>query len=290
MYEDYLKILALRNHYSLNTIIAYRCDLRQFEFFLSQQKSDFCSVDEHLIRLYITKLSTSVSKISLARKITCLRSFYNYLIENNYIERNYFSLLGPMHLAKKLPEVLFFNEIEPLLDYYDPSKLEPIRYRDNLIVELLFGCGLRLTELVNLKLSDFNFDINVVKVFGKNRKERLIGLNEVLLEKLEVYLSKYYPLLNTDNLPYVFISKLHKQLSPRYIEMMLNQLEVKLNFNKHLHPHLFRHSFATCLLENGASIIQIQQLLGHKRLSTSQIYSHLSLTKLQQQYKQLYPY
>lgn len=294
-YDAYLQYLKNSVSSSKHTIDAYQRDVKRFLDFLKEEAvEDLKSVDRFLINTYITKLRTAkigksmVSNETLSRNVSALRSFYYFLVEFYDFPDNPFLMIKGLKKAKKLPEFLFYNEIETLFDQIDTSTAAGIRNRA--MFELMYACGMRVSEVRDLKLSQLDLQNRVVVVVGKGNKERMIPFHTVAQKQLEKYLTTgRNELLKESDSEYVFVNKNGKQLTSRGIQYILEQLVRTANMNIHIHPHMFRHSFATHLLDNGADLRVVQELLGHENLSTTQIYTHITSDRLQNAYLEAHP-
>lgn len=290
--DEYRRYLSLNQKVSDNTLEAYLRDVKRFIDYLSSENiEDLKEVDNIVTRGFITKLrlgeisNTKISDNSLARSISALRSFYYYLIEFKNYENNPFVNLKQVKQKQVLPEFLFYNEVEELLDSIEVNDFFSLRNR--LMFEIMYGCGLRVQEVSDLKVSDININERYLKVFGKGSKERIVPFHNLIQDFLNDYLFEYDKLeLDHD---FLFINNRNKQLSTRGIQYTLDQVVLKSNLNKNVSPHMLRHSFATHLLDNGADIKVVQDLLGHKNISTTQIYTHVSIEKLVDVYQKSHP-
>lgn len=290
--SDYLKHLKIFQNASDHTLSAYEHDIQRFlDFLQSEGIEDMNKVDNLIVRTFISKLRlgeialVEISDNSLARNISSLRSFYYYLIEFKGYDKNPFIHVKQVKQSKKIPEFLFFNEIEQLLDSIEVDDF--MGERNKVMFELMYGCGLRVSELVNLKVSNINSGDRIVTIFGKGNKERIVPFHVKLQSLLEDYLLKRAGCSIEHD--YVFFNKNKKQLTSRGIQYILDQLVIKSGLNKKVSPHMLRHSFATHLLDNGADIRIVQELLGHENISTTQIYTHVSIDKLKSVYQSAHP-
>lgn len=290
--DEYKRYLSLNQKVSNNTLEAYLRDVKRFiDYLNSENINDLSKVDNIITRGFITKLrlgeisDTKISDNSLARSISALRSFYYFLIEFKNYEVNPFTNLKQVKQKQVLPEFLFYNEVEELLDSIEVDDFFSLRNR--LMFEIMYGCGLRVQEVADLRVSDININERYLKVIGKGSKERIVPFHNLIQDLLNDYLFEYDKLnLNHD---YLFINNRNNQISTRGIQYTLDQVVLKSNLNKNVSPHMLRHSFATHLLDNGADIKVVQDLLGHKNISTTQIYTHVSIDKLVDVYQKAHP-
>lgn len=280
--DDFLKHISLINTASEHTQSAYRRDLMQFIDYLEGE--DLADVDHDLAYAYLNKLyEEGLSTSSVSRKLSALRSFYDYLEVYEKFKLNPFIGIKTRRQARSLPDFLMFEEIESLLNSCDDSLLGR---RNQLMIEMLYACGLRVSELVNLKISDIDFKDRSVRVIGKGDKERLLFFYLALGERLKDYLADTRVLLlnGKEDPGFVFLNQRGSVLSSRGIQHILEVQGKKAGLKMKIHPHMLRHSFATHLLDNGASLRFVQTLLGHESLTTTQIYTHVSMQRLKDAY------
>lgn len=299
---DYLKKIK---NYSKHTIISYNTDLKQFgefliEFYnkedgLEKLKIDLSDVDLFLIKNYLVylyeqqrieiKKTPKYSKKSVSRKISTLKSFFKYLYKRKYIDRNPTSGILLPKLPKRLPAYLSFQEIEKLLEEKDGINL---RILDKAVLELFYSTGIRLSELINLKLSDVDLSKRLIKVRGKGAKERIVPFGKKAETAIRNYL-QIRDISNVKGLDVLFVDNKGNKLYPMKIYRMVKKDLSKVTDLKKKSPHILRHTFATHLLDKGADIRAIKELLGHENLSTTQIYTSVTLERLKKIYKQAHP-
>lgn len=288
--NDYLAYLKDIKRYSEFTVENYERDLKSFKKYLDDDgELSYLTIDKYQIRDYISlKLqNNSLKQKSLNRHLSALRGFYSFLIDNKKIEANPFTLIRSLKVEKKLPQVLSEGQIKELYNY-KTSKDDLLNYRNQLMIRLILDSGLRLSELINLKLSNINIEENMLFVRGKGNKDRFTFYTNETKEMLIYYLENIRNKLINENTEIVFLSKQGLPINKRTFEKML--LKIKLRDSSiSLHPHLLRHTFATRLLEEGADLKMVQELLGHESLSTTQIYTNISDTKLQNIYINAHP-
>lgn len=290
--EQYERYLTLNQNASENTIEAYIRDVKRFIDFLSSENiENLGMVDNIVVRTFISKLRLSeiseieVSDNTLARNISALRSFYYYLIEYHNYTDNPFVHIKQIKQKQPIPEFLFFNEVEQLLDSIETTDFFGLRNR--LMFEMMYGCGLRVSEVSNLKVNDLNVEERYVRIIGKGSKERIVPFHPLIQQLLNDYLKEYNNMQIEHD--YVFINNRKKQLTARGIQYTLDKVVLNSGLNKNVSPHMLRHSFATHLLDNGADIKIVQDLLGHENISTTQIYTHVSIDKLVNVYQKAHP-
>lgn len=297
--DEFLINLRISRNLSLHTVESYGLDLKQFLLFLEGEQVDRAeAVDHLLIRKYLAKLKTEgFAKSSIMRKVACLRSFFKYLCKQGYLPSNPVLRIANLKREKHLPEFLYLPEINNLLELPDLSSL--LGVRDLAILEVLYASGLRLQEIVGLCLQDLDFSRGYLRVFGKGGKERLVPLGGSAQRALERYLNEVRPRLQARNtsarnnsgidVANVFLNYQGTRLSGRSIQRLFAKYLNRLALNRNLSPHSIRHTFATHLLENGADIRVVQELLGHIDISTTQIYTHLTKERIRAVYLKSHP-
>ncbi|MEW6088894.1 MAG: site-specific tyrosine recombinase/integron integrase [bacterium] len=296
--SKFLNYLVIERNASLETIKAYKKDLKIFNDWLINQKIEIKSVDADIIRAFLQFLSEKKLKAtSIKRRIACLRSFYSFLEESEIILK---SPMKKIHktfkIPKRLPKVLSIQEIEALLKIPDtereiinntPSgkmdqKTKEVKIfaciRNRAILELFFATGVRISELCNLDMDNLDMSEKIIRVFGKGAKERMISFDHEATNKaIDAYLfvrNERQPKNNA-----VFINKFNKRISPRYVEMVFKEYLKKAGIDKKLSPHSLRHTMATMLVENGADLRSVQEILGHTSVATTQIYTEVSINR-----------
>lgn len=289
MNEDkYLDYLKYQKHYSDKTITNYNLDLIKYKQFLTINKINYSNISYQQITDYLVYLNNiGLHNNSISRNLSALRSFYNYLVRNKLVKNNPFKLISGIKKEKKLPNYLQYNEFESILNSCGSDSLG---IRNSLIVELLLASGLRVSELVNINLNDIDLSNKSIKVVGKGNKERIIYFGDYALKSLTTYLNNSRDnLLGKKRSNKLFINHLGEELTTRGVSDILDRLLEKTAIEKNVSPHTFRHSFATMLLNEGASTKVVQELLGHASMSTTSIYTHLSNDKLKSIYLKAHP-
>ncbi len=292
--EEFLDHLEFEKNYSENTIRNYRIDLNQFYEFLKEmensEKINIEKIDHYTIREFLGFLySKKISKRSVARKISSLKSFFKYLHLNKKIKINPISNVPYPKLDKDLPNFLTFPEVDELLSLQNDSNLGR---RDGALLELLYATGMRVSELCSLNINDIDTNRQIVKVKGKGKKERIIPFNSVARRKVEAYLNIRTEFLskNKNTSPEaLFLNFRGGRLTPRSVRRILEKYITKLAIKRKVSPHTIRHSFATHLLNNGADLRTIQELLGHASLSSTQKYTHMGIEELLKIYNKTHP-
>ena len=288
--EEYLKFIQLEKGLSENTIGAYRRDLKKYQDYLEEEKINHIDfIDRQTIQVCLGDLhDKGASAKSIARFISTIRSFHQFALREKYAAKDPTVLIETPKYERRLPDVLEVDEVIRLLETPDMSKNNG--YRDRAMLELLYATGMRVTELINLKAEDVNLIMGFVRVFGKGNKERIVPLGETIIDILETYIETVRPQLLkktvTDNL---FLNMHGKPLSRQAIWKMIKQNGVKAEIFKTLTPYTLRHSFATHLLENGADLRAVQEMLGHADISTTQLYTHVSKSQIRKIYNQFHP-
>ena len=285
----YLRYLKLERNYSQNTIEAYRNDLRWLIDFLQANELNVLDVKlEHLEQFSGTLHEHLISPRSQARILSGLRSFYKYLLLDGYIEADPTELLVSPHVRNHLPDVLSTEEVDLLEASIDLSK--PEGQRNKAIIEVLFSCGLRVSELVNLKLSDLFIEEKYVRVMGKGSKERLVPISTKAIKELQYWFrDRNLMSIQPGEQDYVFLNRRGTHLTRTMILIMIKQQAVLAGIKKTISPHTLRHSFATSLLEGGADLRAIQVMLGHEDIGTTEIYTHIDTTTLRREIVEHHP-
>ncbi|WP_323814375.1 site-specific tyrosine recombinase XerD [Cellvibrio sp. NN19] len=286
---EYLDAIWMEKGLSDNTQESYRRDLMQFAVWLNQQNFKLMEVDAFLVQSYLDiRLQQKLSSRSSARFLSCLRGFYRYLLRENRISENPLALVDNPKLSRPLPKSLSETDVESLLAAPDLS--DPIGLRDRTMLEVLYACGLRVSELVSLTMPQINLRQNVVRVMGKGSKERLIPLGEEAAAWLSRYLREARPVL-LNNIPdeVVFPSTRAQPMTRQTFWYRIKHWAEVAGINKPLSPHTLRHAFATHLLNHGADLRVVQLLLGHSDLSTTQIYTHVARLRMKQQHALHHP-
>lgn len=281
--EEFTIDLEYARNYSKNTISSYNSDLLIFNEFISK---DLTKVDTSDIRSFIKYLSDRKEK-TLARYITTLRVFFDFMIKKKYISINPMDGISSPKLSKSLPDVLTISEVDKLLSFELKTNYD---FRDKCILEMLYSTGLRISELVSLKLENINLDESLIKVMGKGSKERIVPFNETTREYLNKYIKEIRPnMLKQNQTDYLYLNNHGKNLTRQAIFKMIKKRALNAGIKKEISPHTLRHSFATHLLAGGADIRFIQELLGHESISTTEIYTHIAKENLKEIYDEINP-
>lgn len=288
--EDYLHNLKIERGLAPNTIAAYRQDLEAFKQFLGQQRvTTFAEVDQLTILNYLKSLQTAgKARNSVTRTVSTLRRFFRYLVQQEELTVDPMAeVRAPKH-ARTLPAVLTVDEVNALLEAPDTSNKYGIR--DRAILEVMYATGLRVSELVHLKLGELHLEMGLIQTVGKGNKERIIPIGDVAISWIDRYLTQSRPvLLKQRTSPYLFLNAHGSGLSRQSIWQKIQGYVSLAGIKKHVTPHTLRHSFATHILENGADLRIVQELLGHSDISTTQIYTHISKKRLAEVYQRTHP-
>jgi integrase/recombinase XerC len=290
LFQSYIRYLEVERNASPYTVRNYIHDLRHFLEFLGAEKvTTLGEVDRHLLRRYIASLLESgFEKTSVARKVSALRSFYRYLIRENIVSSNPLATISSPKLEQRLPSFLSGEEVVHLVEAPDIST--PLGQRDRAILELFYASGLRVSEVVRLDVGNVNFEEREVRVWGKGSKERIVLMGKPAASALNLYLGEgRMQLLGKSRTEALFLNRYGKRLSERALQKTLLKYAAKAGLDKRVHPHLLRHSFATHLLDGGADLRVVQELLGHANLSSTQIYTHVTQSQARKVYLAAHP-
>ena len=288
--NQFIEYLEYEKGYSKKTIISYEKDLELFNKYLKENKiKNITSIDYNTIRKYLSHLhEKKYESSSISRKISTLRSFFKYNLKEKNINNNPMTLISNPKKEKKLPKYLNYEEMEKLLNSIDTSELEGIR--DRLIIELLYSTGIRVSELVNIKIKDIKIKENQINILGKGNKERIVLFGEKAKEMIKIYLNAYKEYFKGNILnDYLLINKKGKQLTTNKIELIVKDVLKKSSLKLNISPHTLRHTFATHMLDSGADLKSVQELLGHENLKTTAIYTHISNERLKHVFVNSHP-
>lgn len=285
--EEFLRYLLIDKGYSENTIDSYRRDLMKFlEFNKNKNINNITNSD---LKEYVKHLKKeNLNDKSISRNVSCLKSFYKFLIIEKYINNNPIESILIPKTKKSLPNILTEDEVLMLLDV---KLTDNFSYRNKAMLELMYATGLRVSELVNLKLQDIDLNQDVVRTFGKGSKERVIPIGDYSKEYLEIYIYEYRgTMLKKVNSEYLFLNNHGNKMTRQGFFKIIKKIAKEKGIDKDLSPHTLRHSFASHLLKYGADLRTIQELLGHSDISTTQIYTHISNEELKKNYKDFHPH
>ena len=294
--HTFLQYLRTQRNYSPHTIAAYEDDLRQFSAFLQKHYEDqthsMNDLDQVTIRLFLgDRIEEGFATRSIARKLACLKSFFKYLHRMNIVGRNPAANVSSPKLEKRLPQYLDEESITELMK--QPDTTTTIGKRDAAILELFYSTGIRLSELIHLRLADVDFHAATVRVTGKGSKDRIVPFGGPAKDALKRYIACRGELLHPGTEKEVagltFLTQRGKKLSPKGVNILVNRYIGKVSEIEKKSPHVLRHSFATHLLNRGADLRAVKELLGHESLSTTQVYTHVSIGRLKKIYAQAHP-
>lgn len=288
--EEYLRFIQLEKGLSQNTVAAYRRDLNHYLSYLGNQKiSNLDFIDRQNVQQWFGVLhDEGLSTKSIARFTSTIRSFHQFALREKYTSKDPTVLIETPKYERKLPDVLSIEEIDHLLTTPDISKNNG--YRDRTMLELLYATGMRVSELISVEIEDVNLIMGFVKVFGKGNKERIVPLGDTVIDFLKHYIETVRPQLLKQHVTHTLFLNMHgKPLSRQGIWKIIKQTGEKAAIQKRLTPHTLRHSFATHLLENGADLRAVQEMLGHSDISTTQLYTHVSKAQIRKMYQAFHP-
>lgn len=293
---DYLQYLQTHRNLSPKTIEGYEQDLKQFwnfameQFEILEKEQSVTSIDKYLVRDYLAYLTIKgYARSSISRTLAAVRGFSRYLYERERIETDFGLHIHAPRQESRLPDVLTIDEIRQFLDEDGPESKPALRARNQAIFEVLYAAGIRVAELVGLDLDDVDFSNQYLRVMGKGGKERVVPFGEYALLSLETYCSQYRLRLTTPAEKALFVNSRGHRLTTRGVQYIVDTYAEHLQIHKNISPHTFRHSFATHLLDNGADLRAVQELLGHASLSTTQIYTRISKGHLKSVYNKAHP-
>lgn len=282
--NDFLEYLTVIKKHSDNTINSYKIDLIEFY----EINNNLLNISEDDVFRYLKYLyDRDLNRNSISRKLSSIRTFYNYLVNNDLVKINYFSDISNPKKNKNLPHYLKDDEINKLFSIPDTSTA--LGQRNLLIIEMLYATGVRVSELVNIKLKDIDIYNDSIKIRGKGNKERIVFFGSFCKSALEIYLDEGRKELDKKGSIYLFLNKFGNKLSDRMIRNILDDLILKAGVEKHVHPHMIRHTFATDMLNSGADLMTVKELLGHESINTTSIYTHVSNEQIRRVYENCHP-
>jgi integrase/recombinase XerD len=288
---EYLAYLKLEKNLSELSVSSYSSDLNKFLSFVQEKNIlDLDSISSKTISEYFEIMrDLGISSSTTARYLSSVKGFFKYLFSQEYIQKDPSEILSTRITERKLPTVLSFNEIDKILQ--SPDTGENLGLRDKAILELFYSCGLRVSELINIKMGDLYFDDEVIRVIGKGSKQRIIPIGHSAINWINEYLLKVRPILQKKmkSANVIFLNNRGTKLSRMGIWKIVTKYAKMADIEKEFHPHTFRHSFATHLLEGGADLRAVQEMLGHSDISTTQIYTHIDRDFIKQMHKDFHP-
>lgn len=289
--QEFLNYLQKEKRYSDKTLLAYGRDLFEFnEYIQSSRPCMIQAIDYYDLRLYIAYLhDRDLARSTIARKLSSLRSFFKYLLLEGVLDENPMELITYQVRQQRLPDFFYENEIEALLKAAYTCD-NPLKLRNVALLELLYGSGLRVTECRELKVDSIDLMNQIVKVKGKGGKERIVPVSDSASQAVRNYLTKLRPkMMRDESQTFLFLSKKGKMLTTAQVHHILKSIVKESGLNLSIHPHKLRHSFATHLLDHGADLRSVQEMLGHEDLSSTQIYTHITKQQLRKNYMNMHP-
>lgn len=287
--DDYIDYLKYQKNYSDYTVLNYKDDILEYLDFIKSENLNFKEVEYSDLRFFLVYLKDKRNddNSTINRKLSSLRGFYKYMANEKIVKSNVFSLVNGPKKSKKLPRYFEYNELEEL--FLVPDKRTPLGQRDLLLLEMLYATGVRVGELVNMKVSDIDLGRRNIIILGKGNKERFVTYGEYCEDALKLYLSDGYTRLNISNSDYLFLNNNGGKLTERGVRYILDNLIKKTDINKKISPHMIRHSFATHLLNQGCDLLTVQKLLGHESIKATQVYTHVTTDRLKEVYYHSFP-
>lgn len=287
--KEFIDYLSVERGLAKNTLLSYQSDLIQYKNFLQKKGMnswDKVNLDTIITFQYYLK-TKGISTSSVARKIAALKSFCRFLRKNEDITVDITQNLEVPRTTKKLPSVLTLDEVSKIFNI--PKEKKPRLLRNRAMLEVLYGTGVRVSELINIKLEDLNLQVGYILISGKGGKQRIVPLGSTAIESLSPYLKQRTNMLKKQQNNYLFVNKIGTKLSRQGFWKILKKYAISWGIKKSISPHTFRHSFATHLLEQGADLRSVQEMLGHSNITTTQIYTHLTRAKLRKIYQETHP-
>lgn len=289
--SNFLNFIIKQKNYSKNTSKNYEIDILEFFKYVEKEGFNYLDVDYDFIKGYLMELyNRKLSRNSVARKLSSLRSFYKYLFNNELIKTNPFKYVKTPKKEKKLPRYLGVEELEVIFNTPDVST--SLGQRDRLILEVLYATGIRVSELVNIKIEDIDFYKMEIRILGKGNKERIDPFGEYCLDAINLFINggrKEILQKHHTNCSYLIINERGCKITTRGVEKIIDNVIKKASLKKHVSPHMLRHSFATHLLNEGCDILTVQELLGHESLESTRVYTHVSNERLRSVYLKCHP-
>ncbi len=287
--DRFIEYLKYQRNYSNFTCNNYNKDLNEYNSFILNNKINYKNMDYNEAKEYVIYLNKkNDAKSTISRKLSSLRTFYKYLVLNNKVESNPFLLVSSPKKEKKIPKFINYNNMEEILNV--PNIKTKEGQRERVILEVLYASGVRVSELVNIKLKDIDFSNKNILILGKGSKERLVSFGDYALEYINLYLKEGRKLLlDGVKSDYLIVGKKSEKLTTRRVEQIIDDIIKRTSIKLNITPHMFRHTFATHLLDNGCDLLVVQELLGHASLSSTEIYTHVSNEYLREVYLKCHP-
>ena len=287
--NNFIEYLKYQRNYSDFTCNNYKKDLNEYNSFILNNKINYKSMGYNEAKEYVIYLNKkNDAKSTISRKLSSLRTFYKYLVLNNKVKSNPFLLVSSPKKEKRIPKFINYNNMEEILNV--PNIKTKEGQRERVILEVLYASGVRVSELVNIKLKDIDFSNKNILIFGKGSKERLVSFGDYALEYINLYLKEGRNLLlDGVKSDYLIVGKKSEKLTTRRVEQIIDDIIKRTSIKLNITPHMFRHTFATHLLDNGCDLLVVQELLGHASLSSTEIYTHVSNEHLREVYLKCHP-
>jgi integrase/recombinase XerD len=288
--ENFMDYLSVERGLSSNTILSYREDLNAYLDFMEKNGVDSLSRinREDITNFMFAQKDRGISANSVARRLAAIRMFHRFLVRERIVKNDPSFLVDSPKLWKKIPDTLSLNEVEALISQPDVRDSQGIR--DKAILETLYATGMRVSEIVNLKTDGINLEVGFLRCFGKGRKERVVPLGKKAIASIRRYLEICRPaLLKNKQSEYLFLSRFGSMISRQSLWKLIKKYAKSAKIKKNIRPHILRHSFATHLLEHGADLRSVQEMLGHSNISTTQIYTHINKDRLKSVHKMFHP-
>ena len=286
--DDYLDFLKYQKNYSEYTIKSYENDIMEYFNYINSEGLNYKDIEYSDIRFYLMYLKDKEdNNSSIDRKLSALRGFYKYLVNEEVVHNNVFSLVNGPKKSKKLPRYFDYNELEEM--FLIPDTNTALGQRDLLLLEMLYATGCRVGELVSIKVKDIDFNRRTILIIGKGNKERYLNYGEYCEDILKKYLKDGYLSLNVNKSEFLFLNKNGGVLTERGVRFILDKIIKQTGINKNISPHMIRHSFATHLLNEGCDLLTVQKLLGHESIKATQIYTHVTTDRLKEVYYHSFP-
>jgi integrase/recombinase XerD len=287
--DEFINYLSVERNLAQNTLLAYRHDLKQYFDFLEKRKIEMLDkvAKEDITSFMLSQKDKGLSVTSVSRALAAIKMLHRFVLREGFSHSDPTTFLESPKLWKRIPEVLSVAEVEAMIKESYPRDWEGIR--DNAILELLYASGMRVSELVNLRIEDANLEVGFIRCIGKGQKERVVPIGKKAIESLRRYLDKCRPRLAKKDASVLFLSRLGKKISRQSIWKIIKKYAKKARIKRAIKPHTLRHSFATHLLEGGADLRSVQEMLGHSDISTTQIYTHVNKEHLKAIHQKFHP-
>lgn len=288
--DNFLNYLSVERGLSGNTIVSYRTDLMGFTAYLKAKGIEALSrtTSNDIVNFMFVQKDKGMSPVSISRRLAAIKSFYRFLVRERVIKSDPTSLVESPKLWKKIPETLTLNEVDALLE--QPNVKNALGARDKAILETMYATGMRISEVANLKMDGINLEIGFLRCVGKGNKERVIPMGKKAIHSLQRFLEVSRPkLVRNKDCDFLFVSRFGKRISRQSLWKIIKRYARSARIKKPIKPHLLRHSFATHLLERGADLRSVQEMLGHANISTTQIYTHVNRDRLKTIHRSFHP-